>query len=610
MRRRVLASLLASAALLAAPLAGSGPAAAPAGARERSSLPADLAAARALFERNLDAIRHRDRAAYLACYLEAPALARAGAAGLELGYEGLAKSAGEGWPDVFDAQGLQLVAVSPGIVYGTYRYRVRYGAEEDRGLSERLFLQTPKGWRIAVTTAFSAPPGTPPPPRAIVGATLIDGTGRTPVADSVVVLRNGKIDCAGTRTQCPVPSGVAVTDAHGLWLTPGLIDAHVHFSQTGWADGRPDSLDVRAAHPYEKVEADLRTHPERLLHADLCAGVTAVFDVGGYPWTLDLPARTEKDTRAPHVVAAGPLLSTLDFWLNLPAERQFLYLKDAVAARDGVRYLRTAGAAAVKVWFIVRRDADLDNLARAVRMVGEEARAAGLPLIVHATGLREAKESLRAGAKLLVHSVGDEPIDDEFLALAKSAGTIYCPTLTVRDGYRRMFEAASQGAVPALDDPNGCVDPDLRARIAETPRFSAELDPDWSSRVERYAAYAATEAANLRRVRDARVPIAMGTDAGNPLTLHGVAVYAEMERMQADGMTPMEVVVASTATAARALGREKELGTVEVGKAADLLLLAADPTADIANFRRLRFVVRGGELRPQAELRADAAPAK
>src|SRR4029078_2230541 len=112
------------------------------------------------------------------------------------------------------------------------------------------------------------------------------------------------------------------------FVTPGLVDAHVHFSQTGWADGRPDGLDVRATHPYEKVEGELRSHPERFFRSYLCSGVTAVFDVGGYAWTLGLPPRAEPDAFAPHVRAAGPLLSTADHWLNLPAERQFIFLKD------------------------------------------------------------------------------------------------------------------------------------------------------------------------------------------------------------------------------------------------------------------------------------------
>ncbi len=89
-----------------------------------------------------------------------------------------------------------------------------------------------------------------------------------------------------------------MTDLKGLWITPGLVDAHVHFCQTGWADGRPDAFDVRERYPYEEVEADLRAHPERFFRSYLCSGVTAVFDVGGYPWTLDLRARGPRTTRA------------------------------------------------------------------------------------------------------------------------------------------------------------------------------------------------------------------------------------------------------------------------------------------------------------------------
>ncbi|HMA17384.1 MAG TPA: hypothetical protein VKS03_03005, partial [Thermoanaerobaculia bacterium] len=229
----------------------------------------DVAAARTLFEKNLDAIRKREKATYLSCYLDSEKLVKTGADGISLGFADFAKAAGENWPDTFDASDLDLVSVQPGIVYGTYRYRVRYGAEEQTGISERLFLKTPAGWKIAMTSAFPAPPGSPPPPRAIVGATLVDGTGAAPVPNATVVLRGGKIDCAG---RCAIPAGVTVVDGREMWVTPGLVDAHVHFSQTGWADGRPDALDVRSTHPYEKVEADLKEHPDRFFRADLCSG--------------------------------------------------------------------------------------------------------------------------------------------------------------------------------------------------------------------------------------------------------------------------------------------------------------------------------------------------
>jgi len=565
----------------------------------------DVAAARAVFEANIKAIRERNRDAYLSYYLHAPSLVRGGPEGFDTGFDSFAKGVGAQWPDLIEANDIHLTPLQPGVVYGTYRYRVRYGSDEHSGISERLFVSTPDGWKIAVTGAIDSPAGTPAPPRALTGATLIDGRGGVPIANANVILRDGKIDCAGTAAQCPVPEGVDVTDVHGLWVMPGLIDAHVHFSQTGWADGRPDSLDMRATHPYDQTEAELKADPERYGRSYVCSGVTAVYDVGGYAWTLRLHDRFEPNTLAPHVDAAGPLLSTLDHWLNLPAERQFIVLNDA-SARDGVRYLASQGAHAVKVWYIVRPpDLTVEASAAAVAAAGDEARKHNIPLIVHATGLAEAKAALRAGATLLVHSVSDKPVDQEFLDLAKRNGTILIPTLIVSRGYVRMFRSAVEHTPVAIDDPNGCVDKSTLARIAETTSAPTTLNAEQLSRRDQRTAQGEQIAAqNLKALVAAGIPIATGTDAGNPLTLHGPAIYAEMESMQKAGMTPMQVLVSSTAVAARAMRRETEFGTVEKGKDADLVIVSADPTADVANVRKIRYVVRGGVVRTIDDLHA------
>jgi imidazolonepropionase-like amidohydrolase len=572
----------------------------------RADEAADLASARRLFEKNLQAIRDKNKDTYLSCYLESERLSRTGPTGFELGYAGLAATAGQGWPDHIDAEDLRLTPVRPGVVYGTYRYRVRYGANEVSGISERVFLDSPQGWKIAVSTAFPNLPGVPPPPRALVGATLVDGTGAAPVRDAVVVVRNGQIECAGSRSACPVPDGIDTVDLKGLWITPGLIDAHVHFSQTGWADGRPDAMDVRAKHPYEEVVADLRAHPERFGRSWLCSGVTAVFDVGGYAWTLSLPAWAEPRTDVPRIAAAGPLLSTIDHWLNLPAERQFIHLAHPKAAREGVDYLKAQGSQAVKVWYIQRPEQTPEERFLLIRTAGEEAKKQGLRLIVHATELDGAKDALRAGATLLVHSVWDEPVDQEFLDLLKSSGAVYTPTLTVPRGYYRMFEAVLAKKTPQIDDPNHCVDPVTLGRIAETATAEPEnLTPEiLVARQARLAQQEQLGAANLKRVAAAGIPIALGTDAGNPMTLHGPSVYTELEAMQAAGLTPAQVLEAATRGSARALGREKDLGTVEKGKQADLLILGADPTADIKSVRQVRSVMRGGALRSISELSA------
>jgi imidazolonepropionase-like amidohydrolase len=205
---------------------------------------------------------------------------------------------------------------------------------------------------------------------------------------------------------------------------------------------------------------------------------------------------------------------------------------------------------------------------------------------------------------LLVHSVDDQPVDDEFIALARQAGAIYCPTLTVLSGYSQLYAALATSAAPVLDVPAGSVDPELLARIAafDSVSVSPERRERLAAAVQRSKDRVQTMARNLERVHAAGIPIAMGTDAGNPLTVHGGSVFAEMEAMQRAGMTPDQVLVAATQNAARAMRRESRCGTIEPGKWADLLLVQADPSRDIANMRQLRAIMRLGELRQRDEL--------
>ncbi len=581
MTRRSSAALLVVLGLHPAPLAA-----------QRAARP-DTAEARVLFQANLDAINQRDRARYLASYLDSPALAINGPGGLRLGYAPFAAQRDTTWPDSLLATDLQLVPVRPGVVYGQYRYRVTQHGETTGGTSERVFVKTPRGWRIAVSTAFPAPAGTAPAPVALVGATLVDGTGAAPVPDAVVVARDGKIACAGTRAACPVLPGVDTMSVRGRWIIPGLIDAHVHFSQTGWVDGRPDALDLRVRYPYDRTVADLEAHPETFFRSYVCSGVTAVFDVGGYAWTWELRRRAEQDLTAPHVAAAGPLLSTVDHWINLPDSKQILVVPDDSVARAAVRAHVARGTDAVKIWYIVRPGADTTALKAVVRTIAEETHRLGVRLIVHATGLWEAKDALRAGADVLVHGVMDRPVDDEFIALARDRHVIYIPTLTVFDGYRQVAVRHFEPHYPL-----GCVDPATLAKARATDSLPppANVAPDFVERQRTRAAQSLSQGeANLAAVFRAGITVAAGTDAGNPLTLHGPSLYWELQAERDAGLTPMQVLVSATKNGALAMGRT-DIGTLEAGKLADLVVLGADPVADIGNVREVRYVMRGGAL--------------
>lgn len=429
------------------------------------------------------------------------------------------------------------------------------------------------------------------PTLALVGGTLVDPrTASTPNAS--IVVRDGRIVCAGTRARCPAPSGARVIDVSGKFITAGLIDAHVHYSQTGWIDARPDAVDLRAELSYDSTVATLQRNPAPFDRAWLCSGVTAVFDVGGFAFTIPMSRSHERDSLAPRMAAAGPLLSSRAHWVNLPFLQQFVAMTGDSVVRTTVKGLSWMGAAAIKVWYLQLPDSAQPRARELLMVAGETAGQMGKPLIVHATQLPRAKEALAAGTKVLVHSVETDEIDDEFIAAAKRNGTIVIPTLTVREGY----EDVGLGRSPAARYPLECVDRVTRAKLE---RVIPEASRSRLAQVARSGVWATqrkTIDINLRKMRDSGIPIAMGTDAGNPGTAHGPSIYREMEAMQAAGMTAREVLLSSTLIAARAMGRESDLGSLDAGKHADLAIFDADPSADIANARKVRMVVRGGVL--------------
>jgi hypothetical protein len=126
-----------------------------------ASTASDTIEARRVFEQNIDAIHKRDRERYLATYLHSNALARNGPAGLQLGYENWSARRDSTWPDTLIANDLRVLSIRPGVVYGTYCYTVTQKDTTSSGVSERIFVKTPAGWRIAVTTAFGLPAGAP-----------------------------------------------------------------------------------------------------------------------------------------------------------------------------------------------------------------------------------------------------------------------------------------------------------------------------------------------------------------------------------------------------------------------------------------------------------------
>lgn len=433
------------------------------------------------------------------------------------------------------------------------------------------------------------------------GATAYDGNGGV-ISNSVVIIREGKIEAIGDST-LEIHGNSMQIDLSGKFIAPGLVDAHVHFAQTGFFDGRPDALDLRDSIDYNMLQSHLQNYPDRYYESYLRSGVTAVYDVGGYPWSIGLQVSAEYNLNAPHVAAAGPLITPVSdqnlLPLNTPGQKQLVNLRSPEFGRQVVRQNSSLGSTGIKIWQIALDDPVFMD---ALRAVADEVALQGNKLIVHATSLDQAKEALRLGAKVLVHSVDDQPVDEEFITLAKQAGALYCPTLVVMRGYFNAFKSLKGGFL--LEDPNNTVDVDTRKLIQSATLFYDYLpNPEgYSSMITNYESYVnsleKTMAENIMRVHQAGIPIAVSTDAGNPGTLHGISIYDEMEAMQQAGIPAADILVMATKNGARTMEREGDFGTLEAGKMADLIVLDADPAADIRNMRSISHVMRGGLLRP------------
>jgi len=435
----------------------------------------------------------------------------------------------------------------------------------------------------------------------IKGATLFDGTGSEPIENSVIVIRNDRIDCIGKAGDCSIPLGTSSVDASGKYITPGMVDAHMHFFQTGFFDSRPDAMDLNETYPFPEVTAYQEQNPQRYYDTYVCSGITAVYDVGGMSWSVGLQNSAEENPNAPHVAAAGPLLTPVPGApFDLPSDRVLVQLDSEETGVKMVQYMSALGSTGIKFWQINVND---EEYMKRVEAAAEEIEKHDNQMIAHATTLEQAKAALRNGTKLLVHSVENTEIDEEFIELAKANGTFYNPTLIVGAGYMLAYRAAADIAPIQINDPNGCVDQRTRNLITTASQFKdhSRLTDGFKERLRSFnpETNMTTDLMlqNLKSVYDAGIPIVVGTDAGNPGTLHGISIFDEMEAMQSAGITPADLIVMATRNGAESMRRLDDFGTLESGKFGNLIIMDEDPSDDISNIRSLTHVMIKGKLK-------------
>ena len=441
---------------------------------------------------------------------------------------------------------------------------------------------------------------------ALVGGKLIFGDDRKPIKNSVIVISGDSITCLGTRQKCDVSAVQNHIDVSGKYITPGLIDSHVHFDQTGWLDGRPDGGIGHGSHyDYVSLQKELAKSVAHLHRTWLCTGITTVFDVGGHKWTIQHPEILKRADDRVTAITVGPLITHIDREsIGSPEFANFLPMDNDDEALNSIKTLKTLGSDTVKVLYLNPPAARKIEFNQRLLMVGEAVRASGMKLIVHATELENAKLALRAGARILVHSVQDKPVDEEFIHLLTTNGAYYTPTLQTYRNWRRAVASVVFGISMTVDDPNRCIDQKTMNLLNDAQALQDTLTPKqrdvgkYIRRLENSGEKKITLLHNLKSVYQAGGKIVVGTDSGNPLTMHGPSIYEEMELMHSAGIPAADVIKMATLNPSKMLEIDDEIGTIDEGKLADLIILNQDPTKSVKAFRSITHVMKRGILRP------------
>jgi imidazolonepropionase-like amidohydrolase len=391
-----------------------------------------------------------------------------------------------------------------------------------------------------------------------------------------------------------------------------MTDAHIHFFQNGGLYARPDAIDLRNKMPYNK-EIELSHHSmEDKLRRYLQNGITNVIDVGATVNFLKQREMFKNADYAPSIFMTGPLLTTYEpkAFENLKNDEPFSLVK---TIDDGIKMVQQQlqyHPDFIKIWYIAGADGlSVEASARKnlpiIKAIIDEAHKNNLKVAVHATERITAQLAVENGADFLVHSVEDEILKDDFVDLLKKNKTILCPTLIVHDGYDNSFAQrinfsnyellkADPYQLGSLLDLKHLPDTVLINNLKK--RFNS------AASIANTAKDNAICMQNLKKLSDAGVLIASGTDAGNIGTLHATSYLAELLAMQKAGMSNWQIMQASTINGAKILNKEKEFGTVSVGKKANLILLDENPIENLENISKINRIINRGVVFNPTEL--------
>jgi imidazolonepropionase-like amidohydrolase len=409
--------------------------------------------------------------------------------------------------------------------------------------------------------------------------TLIDGTDRVPSPGSAMVIEDGRIAWLGPNSDVKVPDGAQTRDLTGAFVMPGLINLHGHVGNT------IDFTQDRKFHTRESVEKDLRTYASY--------GVTTVLSMGTDQDTVFGVREAQQGTRPSmaRIYTAGQGLMLEGGYGGLAGVNDPVATPEEAAAE--VNRQIDKGVDIVKLWL----DSELKTMPAMppaiTQAIIDTAHKRDKRVVAHIFYLDDAKRVVEQGVDALVHSVRDRPVDQALIAAMKERGVWQGAATLSREA--AMFAYAST--------PDFASDPFFTRSVSST---TVELIKDPERQKAQAArpfhrqlpAFLDTAKANLKRLADAGVPYGFGTDAGPPGRFPGFSEHWELQLMAEAGLTPHQVIMAATSRAAEFLDAT-DIGSLQTGKWADLLVLDANPLDNIRNSRTIRAVyVAGNEVAP------------
>ncbi len=456
------------------------------------------------------------------------------------------------------------------------------------------------------------------------GATLFDGHGGEPVADSLILVEGTTIVAVGSTIEVDgtlaarrpgrsvaVPPDATVVDLTGRFVMPGLVDTHVHFMESGrLQDLRYYGMEIEGLEiSKEDEERWFRERLPRTLAGTLCAGVTTTVSLGG-PKSLEYGARQlslELDA-APRVIVAGGPLAEGDpeaLFPDFGGEMCTFQASTPQEAREQVRAFKADGADLVKLGYLgaglgAPTGPSIEDYAPVLRAAVDESRRQGLRTVTHLMAAVHFETFLAEGittdgfAHIPFDRRLDPASDGDLIGAIRDSGipvtgtiTVFQPMVEVFDGVRELLPIEER-----------CGDPE----IIETWSVSAESLPGVAKMM---AAALRVQQGNLAHnakvLHEAGIEMAVGSDAAHVGQLHGPAMHYELIALQEAGIPASDLIVAATRGGARVLGRD-DLGTLEAGRSADFLVLEENPAEDIRHAQTIVGVASQGRYFSKREL--------